>query len=128
MLKTAPAGVMECIERRGLPAAKIGEGWVLVDDDVIAWVRAQYPANGRAPEPSQLGRKLPLGIGGAPRNSIGTAEIAEMLGVTREHVTNKVVTRTDFPAPVMRLSQKRRLWSLDQVMAYLADGNRRRRQ
>jgi len=43
MLKTTPETVSECIRHRGLPAAKIGRAWVLVDDDVISWLRQQYP-------------------------------------------------------------------------------------
>jgi len=42
MLSTTPETVSDCIRYRGLPAAKIGRAWVLVDDDVIAWLRQQY--------------------------------------------------------------------------------------
>ena len=42
MLKTTPETVSDCIRYRGLPAAKIGRAWVLVDDDVISWLRQQY--------------------------------------------------------------------------------------
>jgi len=42
MLHTCTDTVSECIRSRGLPAVKIGRAWVLVDDDVIGWVRSQY--------------------------------------------------------------------------------------
>lgn len=42
LLKTSADTVSECIRFRGLPAAKIGRAWVLVDDDVIGWLRQQY--------------------------------------------------------------------------------------
>ena len=42
MLKTHPDTVSDCIHNRGLPAARIGRAYVLVDDDVITWLRAQY--------------------------------------------------------------------------------------
>ena len=45
MLRTTAETVSDCIRHRGLPAAKIGRAWVLVDDDVISWLRLQYPCN-----------------------------------------------------------------------------------
>jgi excisionase family DNA binding protein len=41
-LKTSAETVSDCIHNRGLPAARIGRAYVLVDEDVIAWVRTQY--------------------------------------------------------------------------------------
>jgi len=38
-LFTTPETVSECIRRHGLPAAKVGRAWVLVDVDVIDWIR-----------------------------------------------------------------------------------------
>lgn len=35
-----------------------------------------------------------------------TTDIAELLGVCRQHVTNRVTKRPDFPAPVVNLSQR----------------------
>lgn len=43
LLFTTPDTVSECIARRGLPAVKIGRAWVLVEADVIDWLRSQYP-------------------------------------------------------------------------------------
>lgn len=42
MLKTTTETVSECIRFQGLPAVKIGRSYVLVDVDVMAWLRTQY--------------------------------------------------------------------------------------
>lgn len=42
MLNTTPETASDCIHNRGLPAAKVGRAFVLVDDDVLAWLRTQY--------------------------------------------------------------------------------------
>lgn len=42
MLKTTPDTVSECIKSRGLPAARIGRAYVLIEADVIEWLRTQY--------------------------------------------------------------------------------------
>jgi predicted DNA-binding transcriptional regulator AlpA len=42
---------------------------------------------------------------------IGTLEIAQMLGVTRDHVCDRVVKAVGFPKPVINASQKMRRWS-----------------
>lgn len=42
MLNTTADTVSECIRSKGLPAVKIGRAYVLVDVDVMAWLRAQY--------------------------------------------------------------------------------------
>ena len=47
MLHVCPETVVWCINARGLPAAKIGRAWVLVDEDVIQWLRQQYREEGR---------------------------------------------------------------------------------
>jgi excisionase family DNA binding protein len=44
MLKTTPETVSDCVHNRGLPAARIGRAFVLVEADVIEWVRQQYGA------------------------------------------------------------------------------------
>lgn len=44
LLKTTRETISDCIRRRGLPAAKVGRAYVLLDDDVIAWLRTQYAA------------------------------------------------------------------------------------
>jgi excisionase family DNA binding protein len=42
VLKTTPETVSEAIHNGGLPAARIGRAYVLVEEDVIAWLRTQY--------------------------------------------------------------------------------------
>lgn len=42
LLKTSTETVSDCIHNRGLPAARIGRAFVLVDDDIIGWLRQQY--------------------------------------------------------------------------------------
>jgi excisionase family DNA binding protein len=42
LLKTTAETVSDCIHNRRLPAARIGRAYVLVDEDVIAWLRTQY--------------------------------------------------------------------------------------
>lgn len=42
LLKTTAETVSEAIHNGGLPAARIGRAYVLVEDDVIAWLRTQY--------------------------------------------------------------------------------------
>lgn len=55
---------------------------------------------------------------------VDTADIAEMLGVCRAHVTNRIVKRPDFPAPVINLSQKLKKWSAEEVTRYVKGGRR----
>lgn len=125
-LKTTAEVVHTCIRDGRLPAAKVGPGWVLVDDDILAWVRSRYPKEGEMSVAPRRALKIPLGVGGAPRDSIGTAEIAQLLGVSRQHVTDRVVTRPDFPAPVFRISSRSRRWSTDEVTAYFQTKPRRK--
>lgn len=42
LLKTHSDTVSDCIHNRGLPAARIGRAFVLVEDDIITWLRTQY--------------------------------------------------------------------------------------
>jgi predicted DNA-binding transcriptional regulator AlpA len=51
--------------------------------------------------------------------TLTTEEIATLLGVSRKHVTDRIVTRPDFPAPVIKLSQRTRKWAQAEVLAYL---------
>lgn len=41
---------------------------------------------------------------------IGTGEIAEMLGLTRVYVTDRLTKRPDFPPPAIDLSRKIKRW------------------
>lgn len=63
----------------------------------------------------------PLGKGDTALN---TADIAQLLGCTRAHATNRVTKMADFPAPVIDLSERMRWWSLTAIQVWLT--NRRR--
>lgn len=49
---------------------------------------------------------------------IDSQKAAELLGVTREHFTDKLSKRADFPAPVINFSQRSRKWMLSDVLAW----------
>lgn len=57
---------------------------------------------------------------------IGTAEIAQILGVSRPHVTGRLVKRMDFPPPSTNVSQRVRYWRRADVLAFKS-GQRWRR-
>jgi predicted DNA-binding transcriptional regulator AlpA len=57
---------------------------------------------------------------------LDTGQIAELLGVSREHVTNRLTKRSDFPRPVIDASRKMRRWSEADVMAW-AGGDQSKR-
>ncbi len=50
---------------------------------------------------------------------IDTAGIASMIGVSREHVTDRVSKRHDFPKPAIALSQKTRRWRRPDVQRWI---------
>lgn len=58
--------------------------------------------------------------------TVDTAGIAAMLGVTREHVTDRLSKRPDFPRPVVNLSRRTRRWAERDVVAF-AQGKPARR-
>jgi excisionase family DNA binding protein len=41
-LRTTPERISQAIQREGLPAARIGRAYVLVHEDLVAWVRSRY--------------------------------------------------------------------------------------
>ena len=47
-----------------------------------------------------------------------TADIAAYLGVTRAHVTDRIVKRVDFPVPHINRSRKLKRWRADDVVAW----------
>lgn len=47
---------------------------------------------------------------------IDTAEIARMLGVTRQHATDKLTKHPDFPKPAVNLSRRLRKWRREDVL------------
>jgi len=50
--------------------------------------------------------------------TLDTNDIAQLAGLTRKHVTNRVVTRPDFPKPVIWLSRQTRRWAQADILAY----------
>lgn len=50
--------------------------------------------------------------------TIDTAQIAQILGVSRKHVTERLVKRPDFPKPRINVSQKCRRWAEADVLAW----------
>ncbi|MDH1337020.1 hypothetical protein N5D77_22855 [Comamonas thiooxydans] len=58
----------------------------------------------------------------APR--LDTAGIAEMLGVTRVHVTDRITKRPDFPKPFINVSRRLRYWRQSEVQAWMQKGTK----
>lgn len=50
--------------------------------------------------------------------TIDTEGIAALLGLTRQHVTDRLTKRRDFPRPVIDLSRRTRRWREADVLAY----------
>lgn len=50
---------------------------------------------------------------------IDTGQIAEILGLSREYVTDKLTKREDFPPPAVNLSRRVRRWKEADVMTWL---------
>lgn len=57
---------------------------------------------------------------------IDTGQIATMLGVTRQHVTNRLTKRPDFPRPALNQSRRLRKWKEADVWAWMRGGQSRR--
>ena len=55
---------------------------------------------------------------------VGTAEIAEMLGVSRQRVDRLVKTASDFPAPVVEIAAGR-VWKREAVERWIRANPRR---
>lgn len=58
--------------------------------------------------------------------TIDTREIADMLGLSREYVTDRLTKRPDFPKPVMNRSQRMRRWVRADVMKWAFGENAKR--
>lgn len=56
---------------------------------------------------------------------IDTGTIAQMLGVTRAYVTDRLTKRPDFPKPAIDLSQKLRRWNDGEVRRWIAAQSKR---
>ena len=51
-------------------------------------------------------------------DKIDTKAIADILHVSRPHVTDKLTKKPDFPAPVVNRSRKMRLWLRSEIEAW----------
>ena len=59
---------------------------------------------------------------------IDSAEIATMLGVSRDHAVARIMKRPDFPKPAVNLSQKLRRWNLADVQRWMFRAQQQHRQ
>ena len=62
MLNTTPETVSAMIRNERLPAAKIERAWVLVDVDVIRWLRGRYAHEEKKCGFSEEARPMPGGV------------------------------------------------------------------
>lgn len=50
---------------------------------------------------------------------LNTAGIAALLGLSREHVTDRLTKRVDFPKPYINVSRRTRYWRTSDVLAWM---------
>ncbi len=55
---------------------------------------------------------------------IDTSDIAEILGVRRDYVTDRLTKRPDFPPPAVNLSRRLRRWRLMDVMRWAEESGK----
>lgn len=53
-------------------------------------------------------------------NEIDAAQVAQVLGVSRQHFTDRISEKPDFPKPVVNFSARSRRWRYDQVLRWRA--------
>jgi len=58
----------------------------------------------------------PQSLMSVPR--LDTAGIAELLGLSRVHVTDRIIKRVDFPKPFINVSSRTRYWRTSDVLAW----------
>ncbi len=59
---------------------------------------------------------------------IDSAELAAMLGVSRDHAVARIAKRPDFPKPAVNLSQKLRRWNLSDVQRWMLKAQQQRQR
>jgi predicted DNA-binding transcriptional regulator AlpA len=52
---------------------------------------------------------------------LSTADIARLLGLTRDYTTDKLTKRPGFPKPRVAISQKTRRWAREEVELWMRD-------
>ncbi|EJE49604.1 hypothetical protein PMI14_05847 [Acidovorax sp. CF316] len=80
----------------------------------------QPDQQGTQQAPQAMLQTIPRPILGRGDTALNTADIAQLLGCTRAHATNRVTKLPDFPAPVIDLSERMRWWSLAAIQSWLA--------
>src|SRR5262245_37795379 len=84
MLNTTPETVSAMIRNERLPAAKIGRAWVLVDVDLIRWLRGRYAREERECGSSEEVTAMPGGaISGTKAGALEKA-LARPTGAKRK--------------------------------------------
>jgi predicted DNA-binding transcriptional regulator AlpA len=58
---------------------------------------------------------------------LSTADIAQMLGLTREYTTDTLTKRPGFPPPRVNASQKLRRWAREDVEQWLSGPEKSRK-
>jgi predicted DNA-binding transcriptional regulator AlpA len=53
-------------------------------------------------------------------NEIDAGQAAELLGVSRQHFTDRIAKRKDFPKPVADFSPRSRKWRMADVLRFKA--------
>lgn len=53
-------------------------------------------------------------------STLDTADIANLLGVSRAHVTDRIMKRPDAPKPVINLSRRTRRWDEAEIRRFAA--------
>lgn len=57
-------------------------------------------------------------------NEIDAAAAASLLGVSRQHFTDRIAKRPDFPRPVVNFSPRSRRWRYADVLKWRQGGQR----
>ena len=84
MLNTTPETVSAMIRNERLPAAKIGRAWVLVDVDVIRWLRGRYAREEKECGSSGEVRAMPGGVTSGTRVGALEKALARSTGAKRK--------------------------------------------
>jgi predicted DNA-binding transcriptional regulator AlpA len=61
-------------------------------------------------------------------DTVDVAGIAEILGVSRKHVTDRLSKHPSFPAPVIAISRKTRRWLREAIMEWAGQGAQQSRR
>ncbi len=51
-------------------------------------------------------------------NEIDAGQVAQLLNVSRQHFTDRISKRPDFPRPVVNFSPRSRRWRFDEVLRW----------